>query len=139
MFTTRLSSVITGCGGNETTRSPRSMSGLTLTTNGTITPSPASRGQGEAPRPPTSPARRPPSGRWGGPARSADDPGWRLRQEAHRPDQPEEHPRRDDDEDDHTSSHHEPPYSDTSAVAPSIFKTSTRVPGSNDWSSSYGR
>jgi hypothetical protein len=40
--TTRLSSVITGCGGNDTTCSRRSISGRTRSTNGTISASPAS-------------------------------------------------------------------------------------------------
>jgi hypothetical protein len=42
MPTTRLSSVITGCGGNATTCSRRSISGLTRSMNGTISVSPAS-------------------------------------------------------------------------------------------------
>jgi hypothetical protein len=40
--TTRLSSVITGWGGNETTCSRRSISGLTRSTNGMISVSPGS-------------------------------------------------------------------------------------------------
>src|SRR5436305_1405363 len=52
MLTTRLSSVITGCGGNETTCSRRSSSGRTRATNGTQSASPGEsardhrRGQG---------------------------------------------------------------------------------------------
>jgi hypothetical protein len=42
MPTTRLSSVITGCGGNETTCSRRSISGFTRSMNGTIRVSPGS-------------------------------------------------------------------------------------------------
>jgi hypothetical protein len=42
MPTTRLSSVITGWGGKETTCSRRSMSGLTRSTNGMISVSPGS-------------------------------------------------------------------------------------------------
>jgi len=40
--TTRLSSVMTGCGGNATTCSRRSISGFTRSMNGTISVSPAS-------------------------------------------------------------------------------------------------
>src|SRR3954469_15702359 len=40
MLTTRLSSVITGCGGNETTCSRRSISGRTRSMNGTISAKP---------------------------------------------------------------------------------------------------
>src|SRR3954470_13843349 len=43
MPTTRLSSVMTGCGGKETTCSRRSISGLTRATKGTISVSPGSR------------------------------------------------------------------------------------------------
>ena len=43
IWITRLSSVITGCGGNETTVSRRSISGLTRSTYGTTSVSPASR------------------------------------------------------------------------------------------------
>ena len=42
MLITRLSSVITGCGGNETTVSRRSISGFTRSTYGMISASPAS-------------------------------------------------------------------------------------------------
>ena len=42
MFTTRLSSVMTGCGGNETTVSRRSISGFSRSTNGTMIARPAS-------------------------------------------------------------------------------------------------
>ena len=42
MFTTRLSSVITGCGGKETTCSRRSTSGRRRSTNGTSSASPGS-------------------------------------------------------------------------------------------------
>ena len=41
MLTTRLSSVITGCGGNDTTCSRRSMSGRSRSTYGTSSDSPA--------------------------------------------------------------------------------------------------
>ena len=40
MLTTRLSSVITGCGGNETTCSRRSISGRSRSTNGTTSARP---------------------------------------------------------------------------------------------------
>src|SRR6185437_13814403 len=40
MLTTRLSSVITGCGGNETTCSRRSSDGRSRSTNGTTSESP---------------------------------------------------------------------------------------------------
>src|SRR3954469_10106705 len=57
MPTTRLSSVITGCGGNETTCSRRSISGLTRSTNGTINASPGSSVRWKRPRRSTTPAR----------------------------------------------------------------------------------
>ena len=43
MLTTRLSSVITGCGGKETTCSRRSISGLMRSTNGTTSARPGVR------------------------------------------------------------------------------------------------
>jgi hypothetical protein len=42
MPTTRLSSVMTGCGGNATTCSRRSISGFRRSTNGTMSASPGS-------------------------------------------------------------------------------------------------
>src|SRR6476661_7661008 len=55
--TTRLSSVMTGCGGNETTCSRRSISGLTRSMNGTISASPGSSVRWKRPRRSTTPAR----------------------------------------------------------------------------------
>src|SRR3954470_10465479 len=55
--TTRLSSVITGCGGKETTCSRRSSSGLTRSTNGTISVRPGSSVREERPSRSTIPAR----------------------------------------------------------------------------------
>src|SRR3954454_2252380 len=55
--TTRLSSVITGCGGNETTCSRRSSSGLTRSTNGTISGSPGGSVRAARPSRSTIPAR----------------------------------------------------------------------------------
>src|SRR3954462_10303664 len=55
--TTRLSSVITGWGGNETTCSRRSSSGLTRSTNGTISASPGASVREYGPSRSTIPAR----------------------------------------------------------------------------------
>src|SRR3954471_17009041 len=57
MPTTRLSSVITGCGGKETTCSRRSISGLTRSTNGTISARPGSSVRWKRPSRSTTPAR----------------------------------------------------------------------------------
>src|SRR3954447_5226240 len=57
MPTTRLSSVITGCGGKETTCSRRSISGFTRSTNGTISASPGSSVRWKRPSRSTTPAR----------------------------------------------------------------------------------
>src|SRR5947199_2105397 len=57
MFTTRLSSVITGCGGNETTCSRRSTSGRTRSANGTTIDSPGSSTRWNRPSRSTTPAR----------------------------------------------------------------------------------
>src|SRR3954452_1743108 len=57
MPTTRLSSVITGCGGDETTCSRRSISGLTRSTNGTTSARPGSSVRWKRPRRSTTPAR----------------------------------------------------------------------------------
>src|SRR3954451_9927457 len=57
MFTVRLSSVMTGCGGNETTCSRRSISGRTRSTYGTTSASPGWSVRRERPRRSTTPAR----------------------------------------------------------------------------------
>src|SRR3954447_1014677 len=57
MPTTRLSSVITGWGGNETTCSRRSIRGLTRSTNGTMSARPGSSVRWKRPRRSTTPAR----------------------------------------------------------------------------------
>src|SRR3954451_21361016 len=55
--TTRLSSVMTGWGGKETTCSRRSISGFMRSTNGTISASPGSSVRWKRPRRSTTPAR----------------------------------------------------------------------------------
>src|SRR5215212_3320502 len=57
IWTTRLSSVITGCGGKDTTCSRRSIRGLTRSTKGTISASPGSSVRWKRPRRSTTPAR----------------------------------------------------------------------------------
>src|SRR3954466_593966 len=57
MPTTRLSSVMTGCGGKDTTCSRRSISGFTRSMNGTISASPGSSVRWKRPRRSTTPAR----------------------------------------------------------------------------------
>src|SRR3954453_9426965 len=57
MPTTRLSSVMTGCGGNETTCSRRSIRGFKRSTNGMISASPGSSVRWKRPRRSTTPAR----------------------------------------------------------------------------------
>src|SRR3954470_1855208 len=57
MLTTRLSSVITGCGGNDTTCSRRSINGLSRSTNGTSRDRPGSSVRAYRPSRSTTPAR----------------------------------------------------------------------------------
>src|SRR3954470_13037881 len=93
MLTTRLSSVITGCGGNETTCSRRSRSGRTASTNGTTMGRPGvgeRDDHGQAGRERARVA-----------AEALDDAGTGLGDDADRPRQRDEDDDGDDDDDDH--------------------------------------
>ena len=110
MWTTTLSSVITGWGGKATTCSRRSISGLSRSTNGITIARPGVERAAVAPE-------------------ALDDAGTGLRDDADRPRRHEQGEEDEHGEDDQTG-HGWTSYSATSAVAPRISTTRTCRPGS---------